>query len=324
MLHREMYRGKQIFGRTVWRYRKGRKAKAVVDDPAHLIVTEQPELRIVSDELWASAHARITRTRQVFQGRAKGAKGTPSGLASPHLLSGFLSCGICSAGFYVAYKGGRRYRKLYYACTAYHKRGRSLCTNRHGVPYDAITKAVVSHFNPEAIRDYISTQLLEKWRDTKPALDETKTRLQQDLKRLDRELANLTDAVKAGGGGIKALLDALQTTQAQRDVVTARLEHIEGLEKANEGELELDDAALDALAALQDEAREHPLASPSTETRALLRVLLPEAIAVTPILEGGKVKEWSYEGRAVYDRILTGRVFKEIESTTALLPPTRA
>ena len=64
--------------------------------------------------------------------------------------------------------------------------------------------------------------------------------------------------MKAGGGSIKALIEALQTGQAQRDVVTARLEHVEGLEKASEGEIELDDAALDALAALQDEAREHP------------------------------------------------------------------
>ena len=192
------------------------------------------------------------------------------------------------------------------------------------MPYDAITKAVVSHFNPDAIREYVSTRLIQNWWDTKPALDETKTRLQQDLKRLDRELANLTDAVKAGGGSVKALVEALQTAQAQRDVVTARLEHIEGLEKASEGELDLDDAALDTLAALQDEAREHPLASPSTEARTLLRFLLPEAIAVTPILDGGKLKEWSYEGRAAYDRILTGRVCKGLESTTALLPPTRA
>jgi hypothetical protein len=321
MLHRDIYRGKSVVGRTTWKYRKGRKIKTVVEDPAHLIVTARPELRIVSDALWASAHARVARTRQVFQGRAKGTPRLDSGLTSKHLLSGFLSCGVCNGGLFVAHRGRRGYRKLYYACTTYHKRGTFRCTNSHGVPYEAITQKVVSHFNPAVIREYISTKLLEKWQDTKPTLDETKTRLQQDLKRLDRELANLTEAVRVGGGSVKALVEALQTAQAHRDDVTARLEHIEGLEKASDGgAVELDSAALDALAAIQDEAREHPLANPSTDTRTLLRFLLPEPIAMTPVLESGKLKEWRYEGRAVYDRILTGRVFKELESTTALLP----
>jgi len=54
-----------------------------------------------------------------------------------------------------------------------------------------------------------------------------------DIKRLDRELAQLAEAV-AAGGTIPALVSAMQEKQRQRDTTLTHLEHLDTLVKAAE------------------------------------------------------------------------------------------
>ncbi len=53
------------------------------------------------------------------------------------------------------------------------------------------------------------------------------------MKRLDRELAQLAQAV-AAGGDIPALVTAMQNKQRQRETAAATIDRLEGLEKAAE------------------------------------------------------------------------------------------
>src|SRR5690348_703218 len=69
VLNRELYRGQVIYGKTE---KPQRGAKKKVKRPAsEWVVREQPELRIISEELWHAAHARIARTRQTHRGHRK-------------------------------------------------------------------------------------------------------------------------------------------------------------------------------------------------------------------------------------------------------------
>ena len=54
------------------------------------------------------------------------------------------------------------------------------------------------------------------------------------MKRLDRELAQLAQAV-AAGGDLRVLVTAMQNKQRRRETAAATVDRLEGLEKAAEG-----------------------------------------------------------------------------------------
>ena len=203
---------------------------------------EQPELRIISEELWHAAHARIARTRQTHTGHRKDngqLHGSPeAGLISRHLLSGFLRCGVCGGGMFVAPRVSKHGKpQLYYLCTAKHKTGSRSCTNRHALPYDRITEAVLGHFRQDFLRPEVIGGLLmneiERQRQDPAAAESERQAAQAEVMKLDRELAQLAEAV-AAGGDIPALVTAMQGKQRQRDTASARLEHLDGLAKVTE------------------------------------------------------------------------------------------
>src|SRR5262252_9368784 len=66
VLHRELYLGKVVYGKTTWNYKGGTKIKVNVRDTSKWTVKDRPELRIVGDDLWEAAHARIARTRAAY------------------------------------------------------------------------------------------------------------------------------------------------------------------------------------------------------------------------------------------------------------------
>jgi site-specific DNA recombinase len=94
------------------------------NNPAHVIVEDVPELRIVSDELWNAVKARQTSIRD-SEGVTK-ARATRfwERRHAQHLLTGLVHCGAC--GSRLAAVG-----RDYLACSA--ARGQGTCTNRKGV-----------------------------------------------------------------------------------------------------------------------------------------------------------------------------------------------
>jgi site-specific DNA recombinase len=127
MLSRPLYRGQVVYGMTRWIDRGGRKRKVAVPE-AEWITRDEPELRVVSEELWKAAHARLDKTRAVYDGlrtRTGTLRGRPeSGLVSKHLLGGFLRCGVCGGTLFVQPSRGQGPRGksvLFYRCTTHWK-----------------------------------------------------------------------------------------------------------------------------------------------------------------------------------------------------------
>ena len=101
MVFRDLYRGRLVYGCTRWEYRRGRKFKVRVPE-AEWITVEAPALRIVPDELWHAAHARIARTRAIhLRGPAGRLNGRPvGGGEARYLLSGLVVCAVCKGSMH--------------------------------------------------------------------------------------------------------------------------------------------------------------------------------------------------------------------------------
>lgn len=107
-------------------------------------VAEVPELRIVSEEAWTAAHARLAASRAVYLQTTGGRTyGRPvNGVVSPYLLTGLGSCGACGSSMFLHRHG--QPRRSYYGCVLYHQRGRTVCGNNLEVPMESADEAVLT------------------------------------------------------------------------------------------------------------------------------------------------------------------------------------
>jgi site-specific DNA recombinase len=126
ILNNELYIGKLVWNRQ--RFLKDPASGRRISRPnpkERWLVTEVPELRIVSDELWAAAKHRQENSAKAFTATS-GSKGERLNRLrrQSHLLSGLLICGACGGPYTI--RGRDRY-----ACANHYARG--TCGNRLGV-----------------------------------------------------------------------------------------------------------------------------------------------------------------------------------------------
>ena len=135
VLYRELYRGEIVWNRTKKRDTWGVKCQQQRPE-SEWVRVPAPELRIVDEELWDAAHARLAATRQTYL-RTQGGRlwgRPPSGLASKYLLTGLARCGICGGGLEVRSRQHGRRREFFYSCSSFYRRGPQTCPNRYEIP----------------------------------------------------------------------------------------------------------------------------------------------------------------------------------------------
>jgi hypothetical protein len=94
MLRRDMYTGKVIWNSSRFVKAPGTNKRVRRARPeSEWKIVFQPELRIVSDEVWQKVQDRQKRMMSQYSGKKKGL--LPRSVTSPYLLSGILKCGIC-------------------------------------------------------------------------------------------------------------------------------------------------------------------------------------------------------------------------------------
>jgi site-specific DNA recombinase len=123
------------------------------------IVLHAEQLRIVSDDLWASAHERLSTSRQAYvrtnPGKLFGKPG--NGIESKYLLTGLATCGACGGSLTVRFSSRRHHRHRFYHCLTNVQRGPSVCANGVGLPMEEIDARVLTMFegqllDPDAVR----------------------------------------------------------------------------------------------------------------------------------------------------------------------------
>jgi site-specific DNA recombinase len=211
VLHRPLYRGEIIWNRSRKRNRWGQHDQTA-RPPAEWLHLPAPELRIVSDESWTAAHARLAGIRanlvKATGGRILRAHGSRE---SRYLLPGFARCMVCGGALCAMSRNRGTLRAHFYGCLAYHKRGTTVCGNRLWVPVDRVDEAVLRTLGTDVLRPPVVMAILD-------GVEE----LRSELSAIERELARLTNAL-AAGGTLEPLLEAVKTRQGRREQVTAAL-----------------------------------------------------------------------------------------------------
>lgn len=182
ILANPIYVGRQIWNRSQWvkHPETGRRVRRERPE-SEWIITEHPELAIVSQELWDRAHKVAARRRS----------GGRPGRRSRHLLSGLLRCHQCGGPLVVV----DRYN---YGCGRAKDKGAAVCSSRLRVPRDKIEDAMLEQIRAELLTPAAFKEFEREARrlikSSKPDLRS----LDKALKKAEAERENIMSAIRAG------------------------------------------------------------------------------------------------------------------------------
>jgi DNA invertase Pin-like site-specific DNA recombinase len=311
VVFRDLYRGLVIYGRTRWQMKGGTKRKVRVPE-AEWVRVDTPHLRIITEGEWRAAHQRLDRTRETYLRASNGQLGgrPESGLESKWLLTGFLACAVCHGGMSATWTfDARRERRPYYRCNTHRVRPER-CANDHTVNLAALDADVLARLREDVLTPERIERVIRRAIDLHTAApgDTAAQReaLLDTLHARDRELAQYARAV-ASAPDLPVLVETMRATQRQRDEVAARLEHLDGLDRAVDTWSRQDglgDEFRARLAEWQTILTGQPILG-----RQILRRLLVGRLVVTPQEDArGRCTAHAWAGAASYGRLLGGLV----------------
>ena len=261
-------------------------------------------LRIVPEELWLAAGARLAGIRASLEqvtGHTAGGTRAPrrSGNDSAYLLSGFARCAVCGGGLGVT-SSQRKGRRLFtYACTAYHKRGTTVCGNGLALPIERIDDDVLQALAGDVLRPAVVMAVIDGvLEEMNPQAQAGElARLRAEALTVDREMERLTEAI-AAGSQLGPLLDALKVRQARRDVLAAAVAARDAVDVRRFDRKTIEATVKEKVAGWRT------LLSKSIEDgRQVLREVLVGPLRFTP--EG---RTYRFEGEAAIGQIVAGMV----------------
>ena len=220
ILNNEMYVGRLVWNRL--RYLKDPdtgKRVSRLNPESEWVIQEVPELRIIEQDLWDAVKARQAET--TFSQPARGNEALSERRRPRHLFAELIRCGCCSGGYSMISKD------LLGCSTA---RNKGTCDNRLNIRRDALEASVLSGLRthlmePELFREFCNefTREVNRLRMEHGA---DLVAMRAELPRIDRELAKLLTALKAGGP-IQAIVDDMKRLEARKAEVTERLANTE-------------------------------------------------------------------------------------------------
>ncbi len=235
-LHGELTRGTGLLNNQLYRglYRWNRSYRMTDPDDgtktncwrdtSEWITKEMPELRIVSDELWERAHQKRVAVSQSAQAlhTAKGCRGAGTGRRPKHLFSSLLVCGQCGSNMVIHGATG-------YACSLWRTGGpaKHTCTNSL-----AVQRTVVESRLLKAIQqDLFTEEGLEVFKqefercliEHRKAKTSDQTQREARLAAIEREIANIMVAIKAGIL-TPTTKEMLMQAEAERDTLRRALQ----------------------------------------------------------------------------------------------------
>ena len=228
VLFRELYRGEIVWKRTRKRNRWGEKLESARPESEWLRVPA-PHLRIVPEDLWQAAHARIADSRAYYEKATHGLRqGRPRAVDSKYLLPGFARCGCCKSGLHVrsTHHGsvGNRRRVFLYACTAAYNRGPDVCGNAWRARMDEADQLILARIgailSPDLVDDVITRmrELLEPERQA-----DAREQLARQVVRAARDVEKYAEAI-ALAGDVPAVVRRLRAAEERRQALALQLE----------------------------------------------------------------------------------------------------
>ncbi len=319
ILYRSLYRGEIVWNKTKKRNAWG-QAQVSKRPDTEWITVPAPHLRIVSDDAWTRAHARLAEARTHYlrstSGRLWGRP--PRETDSKYLLPGFARCGVCGGGMFVYSRRQGRRRTFFYACTAHHKRGPSVCANALKVPMAAANTAILAAIESDVLRpevvDAALTRAVDALLPKAEVLDRERTVATTALATVEGQVQRLIAAISASGHS-PALLAALQTTETRRAALEQTLATLGRQRQLTD--LDVPSLRRDLRHRLVD--WQGLLNRHVPQARQILRKLLPHPLTLTPRIEG-KTRQYEFKGQASLGNVLTGVMDAGGRSTSGAIP----
>jgi DNA invertase Pin-like site-specific DNA recombinase len=313
VLHRRDYVGDIITNRI-------QRARDAEGNPIRI---EQPEsawkirkdetLRIVSDEQWHAAHARVERTKKSYLRRGHRLVGQVESTKGLYLLSGFLSCGVCHKPLIASRRG--RNQVLTYACREHRERGDAACTNTTGVPAAELHTAVITSlretFTEQTFVEHLEKQAANVEAKAQRAAERTRLiaelpRLAAEEKRLVKRIASVED-----DGLVAALKDEWAEAKRARETAERRLADLEGIER----DLAADQAEVESLlqtwkgwSEVLAQVQGTPDGSVPAEAQAQARQVLKKVLVGTIRVKPNEPGDWSFAGYTRFEGLVVAGV----------------
>jgi hypothetical protein len=224
---RHILRNRRFVGKIVWNTRRkvrvpGTGKRVFRARPeSEWVNVDAPELRIVSDEMFAAVQRRFETTKRVF-GREGGGLATGQ---KRYLFSGLLKCGICG-GSIVLVCGRGRHGADRYGCAMHHQRGDAVCANALLVRRDDLEERLLTRLSDTVLReeviDYAIAGLKEEMQKGFEELRAELGHARAQKRRIEEELARLVQAI-ADGQASKSLMAAIAERERELETITNRL-----------------------------------------------------------------------------------------------------
>ncbi len=317
VLYREDYRGVIVWNRTQKRNAWGEKRpQRRPENEWHR--REAPALRIVSDDLWQAAHDRLRGSRNAYIRSTEGRLGgrPTNGVESRYLLTGMAVCGQCGGALTARSRSHGRHRGLFYHCLTNIQRGRAVCDNALAIPLKDTDEAVLTALEDDVLRPEVMTaavrEALARLNPPQGERQAERERLRGALRRLEAELARLTEAL-VSGGDLPTLVAAVREREAQHSGIARELAELDQLDEMRS----LDVHRVEQILREKLTDWRGLLTHNVMQARQVLRSLVPERLTFMP-KHGDEGPFYVFEGTAVLDRFLSG----EIVLPKALVAPT--
>ncbi len=305
ILYRPLYRGDVVWNRSKKRDPWGVKKQRPRPEQEWIRIPAA-ELRIVSDELWNSAHDRLQATRATYLRTTRGSLWgrPPSGIESKYLLTGMAQCGCCGGSLHVRSRDHGKRRPSFYVCTSYRLRGRTVCKNNLEAPMGVMNQAVLDTLEQDLLRPEVIERAIakavERLRPDQSQLDVQRGKMKADLAQVEEELARLTTAI-ASGGDLPSLLQGIKDRERRRAHLREQLAALESCEQVSQFDFRQIEQELRAR--LED--WRGLLCRQVAQARQILRKLLVGKLVFTP-REDASGRYYEFAGQGTLRQVLAG------------------
>lgn len=315
VLRRSLYVGSPVWNQTKKRDRWGRTRRSQ-RPAAEWLRLEQPDLQIVSVELWTRTQAAVQARTHTF-----GRGATASARMRATLLAGFARCACCGGGFGGQTRmhgtGAVRRPAYFYGCTSHVRRGDTVCTNRLVVRQEVVDAAVLDVLIADVLRPEVLEQAIGLALDelTRPAAAETdRDRLVRELDAARQECERLAEAI-GQGGPMAVLLDRLRAREAAAAALAARLKATPARGATVTSRQGWERRLRAQVIALRD-----LLTADVVAARDVLRTLLVEPIRFTPLAPSERGARYQFSGAIGFAHVIEGVIDARITSARVASP----
>jgi len=225
ILNNEIYIGKYTWNKTSSRRNpENGKKKRILKETDKWISILKPELKIISDELWQKVKQRQRYLKEITNGKYTKAKK----IYARNLFSGLMSCGICQGNIVIV--SGGKYAK--YGCSNNWNKGFSVCENAAKIDKNRIEleilQALKLDFRNDKFINYlfkkVNAIIRAKFKENKNVL--MYRALKDELKKINREIDNFINAIKAGII-TESVKNQLLLSEKRKAEIESKLQNIE-------------------------------------------------------------------------------------------------